>query len=808
MSDDTSSPKLAESLDFRLRFGGDWSEEDLASLRRSLKTDPRTKLLILRHLEFTPRYAALYCAEEAMLGMLLEEFPDCAAARYLLHRGAFVEFGHKGDTGETCHRLMDRHDPDHPHFRQIVIRSARASTVLFGYADISPEELAKDMAVADGHRVARWALHDSALIPLLVACGTAFKHGSAETSIPLASQTHSSLEPFDLGHLAELVAQLTEAIVDFADPVIRSKQAALACQGERLDDRGRVESYFPDNLSQGDFPMLMQVADDPTNSFAPFAISRLVKSANSRPDLIPWIACRFRSEAGFSNWSRTILSYCEDRALITDALERVLSCSGPNKYWWATRALERLLSDPWRLPPDEGVALIDRVLQLPDTGDGEWSAWKIFIETYPEQAANRRDLLKRLHDLPARQRGQLMECMFRCNVFRDEVTEEVRRLVEESLGETPVDRIPDPCREMIHGGLVRLPVVFDLLMKVAREAPAASSDKALAIQTLAKHWKENARVKELLFDFAAGSDWAPRESALKELARSYHADPEIADHLRRLPPTPDSFTLGLVHEWLDDRQLEAWQQQAEQRRLELWSKLDDPDGYPEDSLHSLAFWFGDHEETLPLLIARLHGPTEEPAWGKYLSSAQERERSWWEKERSIRAACLQTLALRWREDPRVLPRIKDAMNHPWLKVREAAARALTRAYPLDPDIPALLVPHIGESHWIFAEYTALMTGRPEGMAAALSVLEDLEDSPATRYLALDGPLYLVRYFGPLKSLNEQLLALAACAKSDVLAKAILAMVSRFFPSGGRESKDPLMVLRFARTRRFRPSPQE
>jgi hypothetical protein len=148
------------------------------------------------------------------------------------------------------------------------------------------------------------------------------------------------------------------------------------------------------------------------------------------------------------------------------------------------------------------------------------------------------------------------------------------------------------------------------------------------------------------------------------------------------------------------------------------------------------------------------------------------------------------------------------MNHPWLKVREAAARALTRAYPLDPDIPALLVPHIGESHWIFAEYTALMTGRPEGMAAALSVLEDLEDSPATRYLALDGPLYLVRYFGPLKSLNEQLLALAACAKSDVLAKAILAMVSRFFPSGGRESKDPLMVLRFARTRRFRPSPQE
>ena len=122
MNEGTPSPKLAEPLDFRLRFGGDWSKEDLASLRRSLKTDPRTKLLILRHLEFAPRYAELYCDEKAMLGMLLEEFPDCAAARYLLHRGAFVEFGHEGDTGETCHDLMEHYDPDHPHFRQIVIR--------------------------------------------------------------------------------------------------------------------------------------------------------------------------------------------------------------------------------------------------------------------------------------------------------------------------------------------------------------------------------------------------------------------------------------------------------------------------------------------------------------------------------------------------------------------------------------------------------------------------------------------------------------------------------------------------------------
>lgn len=804
MSDDTPSPKLAEPLDFRLRFGGDWSEEDLASLRRSLKTDPRTKLLILRHLELASRYGTLYCAEDAMISMLLEEFPDCPAARYLLHRGAFVEFGHKGDTGEGLHRLMDRHDPDHPHFRQIVIRSARASTVCFGFADVSPEELARDMAVGDGHRLARWALHDPSLIPLLVACGTAFRDPNRETAVTLASQTHTSLDSFDLGDLAAPLAHLRERVEDPADPVIRSKQAALACQADRI----LIEGFFPDDLSQDDVRMLMQVADDPSNSHAPFAISRLVKSANSRPELIPWITIRYRSEAGFSNWSRAILRFCENRELVTDAMERLLSYPGPFSFWAATRALERLLSHPWQLPPDEGLALIDRVLQMPDQGDEDGSVWKLFIETYPEHASKRLDLLKRLPDLHAYYRNELMKSMIRCDVFREEVTGEVDRLVGEYLGGPSEVRIPDSCREMIHGGLVRLPAVFDLLMKVAREAPASSSDKAAAIQTLADQWREDPRVKELLFDFASGSDWGPRESALKGLARYYHADPEVANRLRRLPPTPETVTLGLVHEWLDDRQLEAWQQQAEQRRLALWSMLDDPDDYTKYTLHSLAFWFGDHEETLPLLIARLHGPTGEPAWGRLLSREQERERRWWEKERSIRAACLQTLALRWREDPRVLPRIKDAMNHPWLEVREAAARALTRAYPLDPDVPALLVPHIGESHWIFAEYTALMTGRPEGLAAALSALEDLEDSPATRYLALDGPLYLVRYFGPLKSLNEHLLALAACAKSEVLAKAILAVVARFFPSGGRESKDPLMALRFARTRRFRPSPQE
>ena len=405
------------------------------------------------------------------------------------------------------------------------------------------------MAVADGHRVARWALHDSALIPLLVACGTAFKHGSAETSIPLASQTHSSLEPFDLGHLAELVARLREAIVDIADPVIRSKQAALACQGERLDDRGRVESYFPDNLSQGDFLMLMQVADDPSNSFAPFAISRLVKSANSWPELIPWITLRYRSEVGFSSWSSTILCFCENRELVTDAMERLLLCLGPFSFRRATRALERLLSHPWQLPPEQGVALIDRVLQMPDQGDEDGSVWKLFIETYPEHASKRLDLLKRLPDLPAYYRNELMKSMIRCDVFREEVTGEIDRLVEEYLGGPSEVRIPDSCRWFIHSGLVRSPAVFfDLLMKVAREAPASSSDKAAAIQTLAEQWREDPRVKELLFDFASGSDWAPRQSALKELARCYHADPEVADRLRRL-----SADARNRHAWIGSR---------------------------------------------------------------------------------------------------------------------------------------------------------------------------------------------------------------------------------------------------------------
>jgi hypothetical protein len=203
-------------------------------------------------------------------------------------------------------------------------------------------------------------------------------------------------------------------------------------------------------------------------------------------------------------------------------------------------------------------------------------------------------------------------------------------------------------------------------------------------------------------------------------------------------------------------------------------------------MHSLATWFGDHEETLPMLASFVRSSTTEPDPERFRRSGQSSEHEWWRKEHGFRAASLRTLVFRWPEDERVRQVAKEAIDHPWLEVREEAARSLARAFPADPDVPALLVPHLGESHEIFAEYAALMTGQPEGLATALTVLEQLQETPETRYLALDGPLYLVRYFGPLKTLGRDLKSLAARTGNPVLRKGLSAVITRFFRAISKE----------------------
>ena len=105
---------------------------------------------------------------------------------------------------------------------------------------------------------------------------------------------------------------------------------------------------------------------------------------------------------------------------------------------------------------------------------------------------------------------------------------------------------------------------------------------------------------------------------------------------------------------------------------------------------------------------------------------------------------------------------------------------LSRLYSKDTETPELIAPHIGESHIIFGEYTALMMGRPEGLKTALAALENFGEPHDRQYLALDGPLYLIRYFGPRKDLAAALHGLSERTNNPRLKEGIAKVFSKYF----------------------------
>ncbi|MCW1885059.1 hypothetical protein OKA04_10000 [Luteolibacter flavescens] len=780
MTDMAPSSELPAYLYLRPHTDEVLADEDLSIIQQYLKTDPKVRPLLLDRVEFSQRYDQFFEAEHTMLRMLLEAFPDCQTARHLLRWGAFVNFGFEGRCGGPCHELMKRFFADDPYLRQIVIRSARASTWSFGHRDAPPEDWATDMATDAGDTIATWALDDPSIIPLLVACGTVHPTESKHIIAALACQTHTPLEPFDLGGLAEPVAEVRRHLGSTSDPILRHKLAAIAIHDGR---DYLLNTHLPRELSDCDVELLMRKAAELAGTNLNSVVERLAKAADSREDLRSWLSSRCTIAPEHSPWTRNIIRHSGNRELVMDAMAALLSTHDPISFRFACEGIERLVASPWKLPQDEGMALIDRALQLPHTcGSEEYPLWQAFVAAYPEQARTRHELLSRLPEISTSTGASLlMQSMIQHGVFREELVDLVNRRVEGLLADLSDITDSDPCLACICSGWVRSPTVFDLLVKIAREAKTLPIRK-LAIQTLADHFRDYPRIVDQLLEFTSDTDKGFCNAAWNALAHYFPTDPKLMDRLQKIKTPPANCASALLQEWLEGRPhrtpgTASHREYLIQRLAEEWRC-----SFP--AAHFLAAEFGDHEETLPMFLRIIRCSTTGPDVEQFSFPNGFDKYEWERKGPEFLANCLKILVIRWPEDERVLQLAKETIDHPWIEVREEAARSLARAYPDDSDVPSLLAPHLGESHVIFAEYAALMTGRPGGLATALSVLERLEQDPATEILAFDGPLYLVRYFGPLKSLGRDLRSLASRTENSALKEGIDCVINRFFPSIG------------------------
>lgn len=775
--------RLPEHLDLRLRLcralsGSSlesWTEKEFSYLRAHIKTDSRVVPLIFQVLELTEGYQ-FYDVEATMLEMIIDELPDSFAANYLLRRLSFEKFtGEKGAVGEIAHRLMERRFPEHPRLLTSIVRTAGIRNFSYKEWSYPDDSSAREMDHASLRRLTHLALREPVYIPLLASCAAYSAGVEWPILITLALSEHFSPDDYSLPESSEKIISLREAAINARDVKSKIKLMAIFI-GEGV----AFDAAFADPLNPHDIELLKKIAASESHALALRAARRLAHDGKNHPDLLDWLYLKVK---GPSSWEFLwALMDCDDPEWVLRAVEARMSDTATGHEWLLLHGIRRLCSPPWKLPCEKGTALIDRAIRLHGREKQDWKLWKILVEAYPAAAREHSDLsaLIRASKGESHEVTDLIVAMAGNDVFRDDVITLLEGWISEAIGKEKAGEQSPIRRWCAALAACRTPGGLDLLIKVVRE-DGGKSEKRSAIDAIGQGWPHDPKRKSLLFELLADPDIHTRHLALKLLLRDFHSDPESVERMRQMPHAPEYAELHLlVREWLDDRTLEKWRSESEGRRVALMGKMEMSSGYHMwRNLHSLVYWHGENEETIRYLIARVVAPTDPlehpsfPEVGGY-------PRRLWSDEASDRCECLRIMVLAYPEDLRVKGLLKESMEHPWQRIREEAARLLARAYQLDPETPRLIEAHLCESIWIFYEYVALMTGRPEGMTIALDALARLEESDSNKHFALSAPHFLVRYFGPLKSLGEEFVNLTARSTNSHLHEGIANVLNKFY----------------------------
>ncbi len=268
-----------------------------------------------------------------------------------------------------------------------------------------------------------------------------------------------------------------------------------------------------------------------------------------------------------------------------------------------------------------------------------------------------------------------------------------------------------------------------------------------AILELGERFREDARVKELLFQKAAESSPSYLKSyALQEVALRYRDAPETLELLTR--PTNNGWERELPRRLISHlfSARETFEQLCARLNLgELWDR------------HirgaELALWHADHPEAFRVLASRPNVLVDR----------------WPDDERTFAVLKQQLIdavvVSDWESDFGVEP-----------------ARLISRAFPDHPEAAELLQKYMRYRPSIFAEYLGLNLGNDDAMNWGLKLLHELRDDPAQARLGASGPRLLVLFFGPRKVLLEALRELQTSSPCPSLRKSIGDLLREYFPN--------------------------
>jgi hypothetical protein len=763
----TQQPDLEKPL-FRLRWhvgfydetGKDCFPQFLDSLRPYVKVDERLRAALLRR----RAWGDLYVDGRTVLEFLLDELPDSPQPRFVLNYFAFQPLGEDGMSTQSAHRIMAKRCPDDPWFRRQVVQFARGRRLGLGYSGVYYHS---DLSDSDGALLLRWALDDPTYLP---RCLNGFSLD--EVLLLLARHPDFPVEDYDFaGDLAVVPRLLEEARKLPSEP---ERVGFFACSAEVHEGGQRqLVDFLAEDLRQENSLVLCKIADHPLQPATTWARLRLLENAGKSPLAWDWIQTHLAAQTDDQWWLLMLAEHAPDPQWTLDATYKLLAMPDQGlRTFGIARVMSRLCDGRWRLPPDQVVPLLQRALADSSLNEHHPTLLRLLARAYPHHPDTRPLLLAR-------------RALAALRLVDGLPPELVQMALEDARLGSPGPDVIAILRDS------KEEAAFHALIKVVEENPA-DAVKASALRALAEAYGDRSELKSLLIKYATLDEkreslWRP---ALFALGTIYPGDPEARETLERIAGSRQrqSCWSKALLDYLADPDYSLWLANQARYRAELVARLGEngEDHWkPCNAAYELALWFGDEEETIELLL----GPV---VTGERPANGQGTDKPTWLADRVAKARlelaiyCLRLAVMRWRDKPRVHQAVIAALHSPVAELRDEAACLLSRAWSQDPQTVPLLRPLIVKSPVIFGEYMGLRLGEPEAMAEGVAVLERLAAGRANDPIALDGPLHLLRHFGPRKDLWGILARLGARAGNPALQKGISNALDTFFP--GRKAK--------------------
>jgi hypothetical protein len=721
---------------FKLRVGDFFFErkEDVRFLdqfRASIRNDEKVRALFVNRIlgGTDSPWEDFFTERREMLNVLLDEQPDSAQAKYLLNHIAFHPQGEDGMCTQNAHKIMAQRFADDPWFRRQVEQYGGGRNMGF-----SKGYFLSDLSDYNRHLLEEWAESDTKYLPMCF--------GIADPLFALCKHPDFKFDDFDLPDETRTICQKITN-----QPTYETRLGVLALQPK--SDYYSAEKIFDSlasNLCPENIQTLCAVAENKSHSHSGRANIVLAKNAGKSRQISAWISEKSLSDSNNLSWPGILAQYCDDHDLALQSTRRLLGESGPAvSEYLLIAALRRFCAEPWTLPVSEGLPLIEQALSHDALKNRRPELLQILAETYPNHSDTRRILL----------------------AYR--AASELRRI--DGLSANVLNLALDHCaaRAVLSEGIAAIlsdsqsDQAFQILIPKAENSP--DEEQATAIRALADGYSARAGVKELLIEKALKSTPGshPQRAALLSLAWHFRHDRQTSETVlelatqqtyKDLPSQLLDFVsdpdycgwLATRHEWK-----KRFEEKARNTKSENW--FDRALG-----AYGLALWFGEDPEVISLHIesAKSHtGPL-----GQFY---------------------LRNMVMRWQNEPCVLKAIQSTLDNHNSEMRDEAAILLSRAYSNHPDTSTLLRCHISRSSIVFGEYIGLGMNRPEVMTEGLCVLQRLPDAEVSKEVALDGPMHLLRYFGPRKDLRDALTRLGAETANPHLQKGITKAFERFFP---------------------------